>query len=184
MRFGVLIAAVFLSACETFAIPSTTTSDVLPPPDLPGSNPSLSSSPASTTAVSATGSAPTQQRDYTGSLPDGTGYLASLTGGEDEHVTGIRGGFVLDVGDRKIPVGQVSFRAGGGMGSAYSDGTYRSNSGGWTVEIQFNDAALEFLGEAAPEVAMGSISTGSRLGLPVLVLADPFSWDHDRFLWR
>ena len=103
-----------------------------------------------------------------------------MTGGEDEHVTGIRGGFVLDVGDRKIPVGQVSYRACGGLGSAFSDGTYRSNSSGWSVEIQFSDAALEFLGRAAPEVDMGSISTGSRLGMPVLVLADPFSWDHDQ----
>lgn len=171
--------AVFLSACETFAIASTTTSDVLPPPDLPGSNTSPST-PASTNAVDAAAAASLGQRDYAGSLPDGTGYLASLTGAEHEQVTAIRGGFVLDVGDREIPVGQVSFRAGGGLGSAYSDGTYRSNSGGWSVEIQFNDAALEFLGEAAPEVAMGRISTASRLGMPVLLLADPFSWDHDQ----
>lgn len=180
MRLGVLIAAVFLSACETFAVPSTTTSDVLLPPDLPGSNASRSS-PTSTAAVSATASAPLPQRDYTGSLPDGTGYLASLTGGEDEHVTGIRGGFVLDVGERTIPVGQVAFRAGGGLGSAYSGGTYRSNTGGWSVAIQFSDAALSFLGETAPEVVMGSISTASRLGMPVLLLDDPFGWDHDQF---
>lgn len=180
MRIGLLVAAVFLSACETFAVPPTATSDVLSPPDLPRSNPSRSSS-TSTIAVDATASAPLSQRDYTGSLPDGTGYTASLVGGEHEHVTGIRGGFVLDVGERTIPVGQVSFQAGGGLGSAYSDGTYRSNSGGWSVEIRFNDVALEFLGEAAPEVAMGSISTGSRLGMPVLLLADPFSWDHDQF---
>lgn len=178
MRIGLLVAAVFLSACETFAVPSTTTSDVLPPPDLPGSN-SSRSSPTSTTAVDAT-TAPLSQRDYIGSLPDGTGYTASLVGGEDEHVTGISGGLVLDVGERTIQVGQVVYRAGGGLGSAYSDGTYRSNTDGWSVAIQFSDAALEFLGEAAPEVAMGSISTGSRFGMPVLVLADPFSWDHDQ----
>ncbi|HVR79295.1 MAG TPA: hypothetical protein VMS99_13005 [Acidimicrobiia bacterium] len=180
MRMGILLAAVFLSACETFAVPSTTTSDVLLPPDLPGSNTSRSS-PTSTAAVSATASASLLQRDYTGSLPDGTGYLVSLVGGEDEHVTGIRGGFVLDVGERTIPVGQIAFRAGGGLGSAYSDGTYRSNTGGWSVAIQFSDAALRFLGEAAPEVVMGSLSTVSRLGMPVLLLDDPFSWDHDEF---
>ncbi len=104
-----------------------------------------------------------------------------MTGAEDEHVTDIRGGFVVDVGDREIPVGQVSFRAGAGLGSAYSDGTYRSNSSGWSVEIQFNNTALEFLGETAPEVAMGSISTSSFLGMPVLVLYEPFAWDHDQF---
>ncbi|MEX1092220.1 MAG: hypothetical protein WEB67_02490 [Acidimicrobiia bacterium] len=179
MRMGVLVAAVFLSACETFAVPSTTTSDVLLPPDLPGSNTSRSS-PASTTAVSAAASVQLPQRDYAGSLPDGTGYLASLIGGEEEHITSIRGGFVLDVGERTIPVGQVAYRAGGGLGSAYSDGTFRSNSGGWSVAIQFSDPALRFLGEAAPEVVMGSISTASRLGMPVLLLADPFSWDHDQ----
>lgn len=179
MRLGILVAAVFLSACETFAVPSTTTSDVLHPPDLPGSNTSRSS-PTSTTAVSTTESAPLPQRDHTGSLPDGTGYMVSLTGGDDEHVTGISGGFVLAVGERTIPVGQVSFRAGGGLGSAYSDGTYRSNTGEWSVAIQFSDAALEFLGEAAPEVVMGNISTVSRLGMPVLLLDDPFAWDHDR----
>ena len=180
MRLVVILAAVFLSACETFAVPSTTTSDVLLPPDLPGSNISRSS-PPSTVAVSATASAPLQQRDYTGSLPDGTGYLASLTGGEDEQVTGISGGFVLAVGDRTIPAGQVAFRAGGGLGSAYSDGIYRSNTGEWSVSIQFSDAALRYLGEAAPEVVMGSISTGSRLGMPVLGLDEPFAWDHDQF---
>lgn len=96
-------------------------------------------------------------------------------------VTGISGGFVIAVGEQTIPVGQVAFRAGGGLGSAYSDGTYRSNTGEWSVAIQFSDAALRFLGEAAPEVVMGSISTGSRLGMPVLALDDPFAWDHDQF---
>lgn len=180
MRLVVLVAAVFLSACETFAVPSTATSDVLPPPDLPGAN-IPRSFPTSTTAVGATASASLPERDYTGSLPDGTGYLASLTGGEDEMVTGISGGFVLAVGEQTIPVGQVAFRAGGGLGSSYSDGTYRSNTDGWSVAIEFSDAALRFLGEAAPEVVMGSISTGSRLGMPVLVLDDPFAWDHDQF---
>ncbi len=179
-RLGILVAAVFLSACESFAVPSTTTSDVLPPPDLPGSNTSRSSQ-SSTGEVDATVSPPPVQRDYTGSLPDGTGYQASLTGGEEEHVTAIRAEFVLDVGDREIPVGRVTFRAGGGMGGAYSDRTYRSNSGGWSVEVQFNVAALEFLGETAPDVAMGSISAGTRQGMPVLLLDDPFRWDHERF---
>ncbi|MEX1038829.1 MAG: hypothetical protein WDZ96_08255 [Acidimicrobiia bacterium] len=179
MRIGVLVAAVFLSACETLAIPTTTTSDVLFPPDLPGSN--TAGTTQATSPVSATGSVPLLQREYVGSLPDGTGYVALLNGGEEEHLTGIRGGFVLDVGERKIPVGDISFRAGGGLGSAYYDRTFRSNSDGWSVEIRFNDDVLEFLGEAAPEIVMGSISTVSRLGMPVLLLDEPFSWDHDRF---
>lgn len=178
MRLVVLVAAVFLSACETFAVPSTTTSDVLPPPDLPGSN-TPHSFPPNNAAVGSTSA--TTQRVYIGSLPDGTGYLASLTGDEDEEITGINGGFVLTVGDQTIPVGQVAFRAGGGFGGAYSDGTFRSHAGEWSVAIQFSEAALGLLGEAAPEVVMGRISTVSRLGMPVLLLDDPFGWDHDQF---
>lgn len=178
-RLSVLAAAVLLSACETFAIPSTTTSDVLLPPDLPGS--STAGPTPTSTPVLATASASHQQRDYTGSLPDGTGYLASLVGGEGEEVTGIKGGFVIDLGEQPIPVGVVSYRAGGGLGSAYSDGTYRSNAGDWTVEIRFSDALLGTLGDDAPEIVMGSISTGSRLGMPVLLLDDPFRWDLEQF---
>ena len=120
-------------------------------------------------------------RGYLGSLPDGTGYLASLVGGEDEPITGIKGRFVLDVGERTIPVGEVSFRLGGGLGSAFSEGTYRSNTGDWTVEIRFSDATLVSLGEGASETVMGSISTETRLGMPVLLLDVPFRWDHDQF---
>jgi hypothetical protein len=175
----VLVAAVLLSACEAVAVPSTTTSDVLPPPDISGSN-TARSAPTSTPAAGADPSAPQTQHDYTGSLPDGTGYLASLIGGEDEQVTAIRGGFSLDIGEGTIPVGQVSYRPGGGLGSSYSDGTLRSNSGGWSVQVEFTDAALEFLGDAAHEVVMESIATVTRLGMPVLLLDDPFSWDHDQ----
>ncbi len=170
-----------MSACETLAVPATTTSDVLPPPDIAGSN-TARSAPTSTTAAGANLSASRPQRDYSGSLPDGTGYLATLIGGEDEQVTAIRGGFVLDTGERTIPVGQVSYRAGGGLGSSYSDGTYRSNSGGWSVQVEFTDTALIVLGEDAHEVVMESITTVTLLGMPVLLLDDPFSWDHDRFL--
>jgi hypothetical protein len=120
-------------------------------------------------------------RNYTGSLPDGTGYTASLVGGEEEHVTGIRGGFVLVLGDTTFPVGEVSYRVGAGLGSAYSDGTYRSSSEGWTIQIKFNEETLESLGEGAPNIVMGGISTGSSLGMPVLLLNDPFRWDPERF---
>ncbi|CAN5816047.1 hypothetical protein BH23ACT4_BH23ACT4_16480 [soil metagenome] len=178
-RWGIVVAALLLSACETLAIPTTTTNDVLLPPDLPGSN--TAGTTRASTPVSATGSAPLLQRDYVGSLPDGTGYVASLVGSEFEQVTEIKGGFVLDLGDRVVPVGEVSYRAGGGLGSAFYDRTYRANTGEWTVEVRLGDAALGELGEAAPEIVMGGISTGSRLGMPVLLLEDPFRWDHQQF---
>jgi hypothetical protein len=104
-----------------------------------------------------------------------------LVGGEEEHVTGIRGGFVLVLGDTTFPVGEVSYRVGAGLGSAYSDGTYRSSSEGWTIQIKFNEETLESLGEGAPNIVMGAISTGSSLGMPVLLLNDPFRWDLERF---
>jgi hypothetical protein len=124
---------------------------------------------------------PSVVRNYTGSLPDGTGYTASLVGGEEEHVTGIRGVFVHVLGDRASPVGEVSYRVGAGLGSAYSDGIFRSSSEGWIIQIHFNEETLESLGEGAPYIVMGSISTGSRLGMPVLVLDDPFRWDQEQF---
>jgi hypothetical protein len=178
-RLTVFLAAMIFTACETFAVPSTTTSDVLPPPDLPGSNLSRSSQ-SSAGESAAAGSPPTTQRDYTGSLPDGTGYVASLVGGEDERITSINAGFVLEHANQAIPIAMVTFREGGGLGSAFSNGTYRSSTGDWTVEVRFDDAALEFLGESAAEVAMGSISTVSWLGMPVLLLNGPFRWDHEQ----
>jgi hypothetical protein len=138
------------------------------------------SSPTSTTLVT-TELKPSVVRNYTGSLPDGTDYTASLVGGEEEQVTGIRGVFVLGLGDTAIPVGDVSYRVGAGMGSAYYEGTYRSSSEGWTIEVQFNEETLESLGEGAPNIVMGAISTGSSLGMPVLLLNDPFRWDPERF---
>lgn len=178
-RFGPLFASLVLSACETLGLPTTTTSDVLPPPDLPMSN-ATGSSPTNTTLM-ATELEPAVVRNYTGSLPDGTGYAASLVGGEEEHVTGISGVFVLVLADRAFPVGEVSYRVGAGLGSAYSDGIYRSSSEGWTIQIHFNEETLESLGEGAPNIVMGSISTGSSLGMPVLLLDDPFRWDQEQF---
>jgi hypothetical protein len=104
-----------------------------------------------------------------------------LGGGEEEHVTGISGVFVLVLGDTAIPVGEVSYRVGAGMGSAYYEDTYRSSSEGWTIEIQFNEETLESLGEGAPNVVMRSISIGSNLDMPVLMLDDPFRWEPERF---
>lgn len=178
-RFGPLLASLVLSACETLGLSTTTTTDVLPPPDLPMSN-TTGSSPTST-LLATPDLEPSVVRNYTGSLPDGTGYTASLVGGEEEHVTGIRGVFVLVLGDRAFPVGEVSYRVGAGLGSAYSDGIYRSSSDGWTIQIHFNEETLGSLGEGAPNIVMGSISTGSRLGMPVLALDDPFRWDHEQF---
>lgn len=178
-RFGPLFVSLVLAACETLGLSTTTTSDVLPPPDLPMSN-ATGSSPTSTTLMT-TELEPSVVRNYTGSLPDGTGYTASLVGGEEEQVTGIRGVFVLGLGDTAIPVGEISYRVGAGMGSAYYEGTYRSSSEGWTVEIQFNEETLASLGEGAPNVVMGSISTGSSVGMPVLLLEDPFRWDPEQF---
>jgi len=172
-------AALILSGCDTLAIPTTTTSDVLPPPDLMSN--SVRSSLPKPDSVPLTDVASQPVRDYFGSLPDGTAYLASLVGGEDEHITGINGGFVLDIGERTIPVGEVSFRMGGGLGSAFSGGTYRSNTGEWTVEVRLSEATLGSLGDAAPETVMGSISTETLLGMPVLLLDGPFRWDHEQF---
>jgi hypothetical protein len=138
------------------------------------------SSPTSTTLVTAE-LEPSVVRNYTGSLPDGTGYTVSLGGGEEEHVTGISGVFVLVLGDTTIPVGEVSYGVGAGMGSAYYEDTYRSSFEGWTIEIQFNEETLESLGEGAPNVVMRSISTGSNLDMPVLMLDDPFRWDPEQF---
>jgi hypothetical protein len=178
-RFGPLLASLVLSACETLGLSTATTSDVLPPPDLPMSD-ATGSSPTGTTLMT-NEFEPQVVHNYTGSLPDGTGFTASLVGGEEEHVTGIMGVFVLVLGDRAFPVGEVSYRVGAGLGSAYSDGTYRSSSEGWTIEIQFNEETLESLGEGAPDIVMGSISTGSSLGMPVLLLDDPFRWDPEQF---
>lgn len=172
-----LAVAFILSGCDSVSGPPTATSDVLPPPDL--ITDSTRTSPPSPVSVWSTDAAARPVRDYFGSLPDGTGYVASMIGGEEEDVTGIRGGFVLVAGERVIPVGEMSFRMGGGLGSAFSDGTYRSNTGDWTVEIRFSDSTLGSLGEAAPEAVMGSISTDTRLGMPVLLLDEPFRWEQE-----
>lgn len=169
-----LTLIVLLAACDPVAESTTTTDPVLPPPDGAGST-------SSTVPVSTTEFVRARQHDYRGVLPDGVSYTATLLGAEQQELQEIKGDFVVEVDGSQLRAAEVSYRKDGGQGTEYAEGHNLVTAGGWSIFIDFNQDALEALGNEAESIITASIHPIVKSGFPVLRLADPFSWDYEQY---
>jgi hypothetical protein len=166
-----IVVAVMLTACEPVTIPTTTTFDVLPPPDPIEST--------TTVPVSTTEFVPAPQETFRGALPDGLDYQVTVTGGEGPWPIHVEGIFVVEIAGEKVPVGEVSYRQDGGLGTELNGTRLLLTAGGWTITIEFSQDVFEALGEDAQATITESIAAVPKSGFPVLLLEEPFSWDYE-----
>lgn len=164
-----------LAACDPVTVETTTTFDVLPPPDLPGPS---SSSTTTTTASPPVTNDPSPYT-YSGYLPNGTHFIASVPGPRAEPMTLIQGAFFFQSDGAQIPVGEVRYtRVAEPPETNYDSGILQLGNNEWLVEVLFDTAVLEALGgvDSAEAVAMRTIELGVEQGWPVVALSDPFTW--------
>lgn len=168
---AVALLALFVAACESTASPTSTTTDVLPPPEPIGSTSTSTSLPVTTTAPHSGGPS-----EYRGVLPDGTEYRVFVEGVVGERIEFIDAPIVLGV----QAIGIATFPAGDTeLGYSYEDGVYRIPAGG-AVYIDFYDHILGELGAEAEETIRSSITGTTRFdAFPVLDVEAPFRWAED-----
>lgn len=172
-RLGLVVTlVVILVACEPQTSPDSSTP--LQPPAL-GQVDTLTSGP-STTAV------PTTQtiHIYSGALPDGTDYAITLRQDRAEEVTLDYAPIVYEpTGDRVTArMAEVLPGSFDGIGPpTFTDGVFRVVAGSWLVEVVFDGALLETMGNDASEVVLSSIQVDLVNDFPTLVVAPPFAWD-------
>ncbi len=166
---AVALFALLVAACEPTTEPTSTTSEVLPPPDPIGST--TTSLPVSTTQPAPAGSS-----EYHGFLPDGTEYRVFVEGVVGETIEFIDAPIVLGV----QAIGIATFPAGDTeLSYSFEDGKYRIPAGG-AAYIEFYDHILGELGADAEETIRSSITGTTRLDLfPVLHVSPPFRWAED-----
>ncbi len=170
MRRSRLLAATFcllIVACEPVTAPTTTTIDILPPPEPIG--------PTTTTAPTIP-RAPERSSEYHGFLPDGTEYTVFIEGVVGETIQFIDASIVLGVN----AIGIGTFPAGDTeLGYSFEDDVYRVPAGG-AAYIDFYDHILQELGDDAEEIIRESITGTTLLDLfPVFNLKPPFRWAED-----
>ncbi len=167
----VVVLAFLLAACEPVAVPTTTTLDVLPPPDPIEST--------TTVPVSTTEFVPATQETFRGALPDGLDYQVVVSDGIGPWPIHVEGIFLVELDGEKVPVGEVSYRKDGGLGTELNGTRLLLTAGGWTITIDFSQNAFEALGEDAGAIVTESIAAVTKSGFPVLLLEEPFSWDYE-----
>lgn len=160
-----------VAACDPVTVGTTTTLDALPPPDLPG--------PSSSTTAEAS---PPVTNDpspysYSGFLPNGADYEASVSGSRAQTPLLIEGVFFFQGDDGLIPVGEVRYATVSEPPlSAFESRVLRVAADPWMVDVVFLDEVIEQLGANAEEVITRSIGLEDRDGWPVLQLSSPFTW--------
>lgn len=179
-RTGVAVVVVVLllaAGCETASVPTSTTSDVLPPPDRFGPT-------VPTTATTAPPGTTTTVDDlpyrYTGFLPDGTDFEVDMPDvGLQAHLS-VGGIFNYTMVDGQvIPVGAMHYsRTGEGSEPPISlaDGVLRLKTGRWVVVVLLSKRVLDDLGPEADAVILSSVNLAEVDGWPVLKLEPPFTW--------
>ncbi len=170
----VAVLAFVLAACEPETAPTSTTLDVLPPPE------PIDSTTSTMPTTSTTPPAPERSSEYHGFLPDGTEYTIFVEGVVGGAIEGISAGIVIDVDGAPNAVGIATFPMGDTeLGYSFEDGVYRIPAGG-AVHIDFYDHILEELGDRPGEVIQTSITGTTRFDqFPVLTLEHPFRWAAD-----
>ncbi len=173
----VAVLAFVLAACEPVTAPTTTTIDVLPPPE------PIDSTTSTMPTTSTTPPVPERSSEYHGFLPDGTEYTVFVEGVVGGAIEGISAGIVIEVDDAPNAVGIATFPIGDtDLGYSFEDGVYRIPAGG-AVNIDFYDHILEELGDGAGDVIQNSITGTTRFDqFPVLTLEPPFRWATDEEL--
>ncbi len=160
-----------LTACEPVTAPTTTTLDVLPPPDPIEST--------TTVPVSTTEFVPATQEVFRGALPDGLDYQVTVTDGEGPWPIHIEGAFLVEFDGSKVPAAEVSYTHDFGQGSSFVGNHLLLTANDWTIAIDFSQDVFEALGDDAHAIISESIAAVTKSGFPVLLLEEPFSWDYE-----
>ena len=171
-----LVLLLAVAACDPITVETTTTLDVLPPPDLPG--------PSSSTTTTASPPVSNDPSPYTyrGYLPNGFDFRVVAPGLGEETMTLVEGVFFFQSDDGLLPAGEVRYTrvVSDPVGNSYNSGNLRLNAGDWLVDILFSDDVLAALrGEALAEsVVTEAIELEEIEGWPVIRLASPFTWGY------